>query len=130
MSNKKISVAKVIDEYTIVLNQGYEDGIEMGQRFLIYSIGEEIIDPETKENLGKLEIVRGTGKVTHLQERIATIGSDMKTPPQKTIRKSKPGGLASVARLYSFGSEEIEEYLPPQSVRFEYAEVGDFAKPI
>lgn len=130
MSEKKTRVAKIIDEYTIVINKGSEVGMEIGQRFLIYSVGEEIIDPETNENLGKLEIVKGTGKVTHLQKRIATIGSDLKASPQKTIRKSKPGTLASLARLHSLGTEEIEEYLPPQSLPFENVQVGDFAKPI
>lgn len=130
MSEKKTRVAKVIDEYTIILNKGAKDGIEIGQRFLIYSLGDEIIDPETEENLGRVEIVKGTGKVTHLQDMLATVGSDMKTSPQKTIRKSKPGGLAAFSKLYSFGTEEVEEYLPPQSLPFEDVQYGDYARPI
>ncbi len=129
----KTRVAKVIDEYTIVINKGLDDGIKPGQRFLIFAFGENIIDPDTKEDLGTLEIVRGTGKVTHLQEKIATVTSDMKSSPRKTIRKiGKPGTLTGMAVYYAsmFGSEEVEEHLPAETVPFEEATIGDYAKPI
>ena len=44
---KDIKVSKIIDEFTLVLNYGAEDGAKKGQEFLIYSIGDEILDPDT-----------------------------------------------------------------------------------
>ena len=61
-------VASIINEYKVVINRGIKHDIRLGQRFLIYKLSdEEIIDPITKEPLGYLEIVKGTGKVIHLQ---------------------------------------------------------------
>lgn len=125
-----IKVANVRDEYTLILNKGSNDGIKPGQRFLIYSLGEEIIDPDTQKSLGKLEIVKGTGKVTHIQPTMATIRSDMKTPPSKAIRRIKRkdpfGGLAGI-----FGTDEaIEETLPTETVPFDEPAMNDIAKPI
>lgn len=127
-----IKVAKVRDEYCLVLNKGSKNGLKVGQRFLIYSIGEEIFDPDTKESLGQLEIVKGTGKVTHLQPTMATIQSDMKTSLSKTItriKKKGPYGLSSFAGI--LGTDEvIEENLPTETVAFENPGVNDIAKPI
>lgn len=131
-----IKIAKVIDGYTLVLNKGEKDGIKVGQRFLIYSIGDEIIDPDTKESLGNLEIVKGTGRVTHLQEKVATIASDMKSSPSRTVRRFKdndPLGIRSIQRVlgsFSTATEEIEEHLPAAKIPFEDPSVGDIAKVI
>ena len=129
MSKNEAIVAKVVDDYTIVINMGRINGVSEGQRFLIYNLGEEIKDPGTGENLGKLEIIKGTGKVVHLQDKIATIKSDMKTSPKRIIRK--PGRFSSFASYYAaigaFG-EEQEEYLPSETVPFDNVLIGDIAR--
>ncbi len=72
-------VAEVLDPYNVVINKGREDGIKEGQRFLIYvTTDKDIIDPETGESLGILEISKGTGEVSHLQPKMATLSSDSK----------------------------------------------------
>ena len=70
------TVVKILDEFTVVINRGKEDGIGSGREFVVYSAGEEIFDPQTKESLGFLEYVKGTGTVTYLQERMAHIRSN------------------------------------------------------
>lgn len=118
-------VIKVLDEYKIVINRGSEHGIKPGQRFLIYKLEEEpLVDPDTGENLGQLEIVRGTGRVIHVQERLSTIESDKKGSTERRIIKRKnPFSLA-------LGMEE--EIITPTSdiLPFEDPKVGDKAKPI
>lgn len=125
-------VAKIIDDYTIVINKGRNQGVKEGQRFLIYELGEEIIDPTSKNTLGKLEIVKGTGKVAHLQENIATISSDMKAPPLRTIKRIKSG--SAYDSLFGFKNllepSEIEEQLPAEKVAFDNPKVGDFARQV
>lgn len=126
-------VAKVIDPFTLVLNKGAKQDIKIGQRFLVYTIGDEIFDPETSLSLGKLEIVKGTGKITHVQDNISTLGSDMKTSPSRTVRRiTKPApSLVGIGDLFRPSStEEMEEQLPAQRVAFENPEVGDHAKPV
>ena len=71
-------VVKIIDELKIVINKGSRDNIKLNQRFLVYHLEEEeTIDPITKESLGKLELVKGTGKVIYIQEKMSIIESDM-----------------------------------------------------
>lgn len=74
---KKICVAKVLDSNKLVLNIGTKNHVTIGQRFLIYGLSDdEIIDPSTGFSLGYLELVRGTGKVTYIQEKMCIIESD------------------------------------------------------
>lgn len=66
------TVAKVIDNYKLVINRGSENGIREGQRMLVYGISDEDIkDPRTGESLGYLELVRGTGKIISVQEKMS-----------------------------------------------------------
>ncbi|NBI61314.1 hypothetical protein D3Z53_25830 [Lachnospiraceae bacterium] len=77
MSMKIPCVAKVLDNNQLVLNIGSCDDVVMGQRFLIYGLSDdEIIDPITHESLGHLELVRGTGSVIFIQEKMCIIKSD------------------------------------------------------
>lgn len=85
---KNITVAKVLDgDYKLVLNVGKNDGVALGDKFIVYSLSkEDIIDPSTRESLGKLEIVKGRGEVTHVQEKMCIIDSiEKKSNTTKTI---------------------------------------------
>lgn len=123
----QIKVAKVIDEYTLVLNKGSSNGIKEGQRFLIYSVGEEVKDPDTSVSLGLLELVKGTGKARHVQESMCTVTSDM-NEGLRTIRRPAKSGYRPLTMILF--PEEVEEVIPGRKVPFEYPEVGDFAKPV
>jgi hypothetical protein len=124
----EIKIAKLIDEYTLVINKGSDDGVKDGQRFLVYAFGEDIADPDTGLLLGKLEIVKGTGRATHVQSKIATISSDMKSSARRTIRK-KPNPIFRNL-IADFAFQEVEEVLPGDSMPFESVAVGDLAKSI
>ena len=119
-------VASIINEYKVVINRGIEHDIRLGQRFLIYKLSdEEIIDPITKEPLGYLEIVKGTGKVIHLQEKMATIESDKTERTSTTITKKIHPYLPPPVL-----GDPIEEISSPKRVPFDSVQVGDQAKPI
>lgn len=124
MSQTKIfNVAAKIGSYQLVLNGGEADGIKEGFRFLIYSIGNEIFDPnDEKKSLGKLEVVKGTGKVIHVQEHMCTIESNMFEPP-RSIQTTSPSNFP----LWHNDSTTIEK-MPPKQKKFEDIEIGDFAK--
>ncbi|MEB3160300.1 MAG: hypothetical protein VKL20_02435 [Synechocystis sp.] len=69
-------VAKVIDDYKLVINRGKEHGIREGQRVLIYKVDDEqIVDPDTGESLGSLELVKGTGKVFQVEDKYSLVES-------------------------------------------------------
>jgi hypothetical protein len=64
-------VARILNEYQLVLNVGYADGVKKGMLFVIYEPGDEITDPESGESLGSLELVKGEVAVSHVQETIS-----------------------------------------------------------
>jgi len=70
-------VIREIDDYTIVFNKGAHDGVSKNQKFLVYYNDEELFDPDTKESLGKLEVICGQGSPSHIQEQITTITSSI-----------------------------------------------------
>ncbi len=120
------TVVKIIDEYKVVINKGEREGIKVGQKFLIYELErEEIKDPDTDEPLGHLEIVKGIGRVSHVQDRLATIISDVKEPAETRIIKRKPMSLFSVIS----GEEEVITS-PAGLAPFYEPKIGDKAKPI
>ena len=94
-------------------------------------------DPITLEGLGYLEISRGTGKVIHVQEKLATIESDIITAPSKRIiKKTKttpPSPISGIAGyLNPPPTEVVEEIIetPEEITPFNSASKGDKVKPI
>lgn len=126
-------VAKVINDYELVINVGSNKGLIEGSRFIVYSLGKEIFDPDTNESLGKLEIIKGTGKVTHVQEKMATIKStEMQKPTTRIITKETPTYDPFRADRFYWGmarSEKITtEEETPTLKPFNDPQVGDFVK--
>lgn len=115
------TVVKVIDDYKLVMNRGKQNGIREGQRMMVYRIDEEeILDPHTGESLGFLELVRGTGRIIFVQDKISIIETDQKKTYRKRIENYSLG-------LRSYKSEVVEsDELKP----FDNAQVGDLVKPI
>lgn len=97
-------VIKILDGYKLVINKGSRDGVIKSNRFLIYHLDEEMIDPDTGNSLGWLEIVCGEGKPEHIQERITTL-----VTCRQDVRKSKT--VVKHSGLGIFGATE-ETYDP------------------
>lgn len=112
---KEVKIASVVDQYRVVINAGSVDGVKAGQRFLIYKIGDEVIDPDTRGSLGRLEVVKGIGEAIHVQEKMATL---------QTTEKHEIQRRQTIASLFS----PIEISKEPKA--FIEAEVGDIARPI
>jgi hypothetical protein len=122
-------VVKVVDRHTVVINAGSDRDVKVGRLYLIVGLGEEITDPETSESLGRLEVVRGRARVTHVQPRMATLASaDVEKPPDvKEITKVSTGTRSPISSI--FGPQEtITESVKPAEPRpkpFAGVEVGD-----
>lgn len=116
-------VAKVTDEYTLIINRGSEHGVTKGEQFLVYFVDpEELIDPESGEVLGNLEIIRGTGTATHVQPKMTTIKSNRFVSKGRVIRR-QTGILASL-------SGEVVEEPEKEAMPFDEPNVGDMVKPV
>lgn len=89
MSEKTIRVVSIISPYKVVINVGSDNGIRLGQKVLVFGLSSDTIkDPDTNEDLGKIEIVRGRGRVTHVQEKISTVESiEQETNGRRVVKK-------------------------------------------
>lgn len=53
-----MKVVKIINEYRIVINAGAKQGVHEGDVFEVYAEGQEIVDPDTGEDLGTLDYIK------------------------------------------------------------------------
>lgn len=121
--NFPASVAKINDEFTLVINRGSDHGVTKGDNFLVYYVEpEELIDPETGESLGNLEIIRGTGTAIHVQPKMTTIKSNRVISKGRVIRRQ--------SGIWSSLSGEIVEEPEKEAVPFDEPYVGDKVKPV
>jgi hypothetical protein len=127
MAEVPAKIIKVQDETHVVINKGSDQGIKIGQRYMLYRVTDEtLIDPDTEKDLGKLEIALGTGKVTYVKDGWATIESDMPYPPRSRTITKNSFPIASI-----FGSPQEITEVPSESMRpFQDPDKGDYAKPI
>jgi len=56
----------------IMLNRGDGAGVKLGQIWNIMAVGEELIDPDTKESLGREEVLVGKAKIVSIQPKSST----------------------------------------------------------
>lgn len=121
-------VVHVVDDYKVAINRGFEHGVNVGDTYLIYSVGPDLTDPDTGESLGALELVKGRVVVRHVQEKISTVESIEfdEIPGRRKIIKRDGSGINSI--LLGLGQREEIEEGPERSQRALEAEKGDLAK--
>lgn len=86
ISKGRIAVAYILGSDRVVINRGIKDGVKVGQKFLVYALSdEEVVDPITGESLGLLEIPKGTGKIVHAQDHMATLESDKELKNDQSV---------------------------------------------
>jgi hypothetical protein len=132
-------VIKIIDTYKLAINKGKKDGIKENDRFIILEKGEELLDPDTNESLGYLEIPKLKMKVIHIQEKISILESDeidiSFEEKIKKIRKNSEN-IMRISFLYPFSEpkeEEIIEKIPHRkliSINERKIKIGDIARKI
>ena len=124
--DKTIRVVEVNTPYQIVLNIGKEDGVSINDKFLIFGLGKMISDPETGNDLEKLEIPRGEGKVIHVQNKICTVESTGISDTPKTITRINKIPLSF--SLFSTSTEERETKI--EKMPFDKVQIGDLARKV
>jgi hypothetical protein len=129
-------VVATTDEFTIVMNKGADQGVKVGDKFLVVGLGESIVDPDTQEELERLEIVRGKVCITHVQQKISTARSYEfeKSSDVKEIKKVTTRGGKTGISLGMFGGliepeNTITESIKPgeeKQKKLHGAQIGDF----
>lgn len=79
MNNKTMRVVKIIDDRSIVINAGENEGIKEGDRFCVYSEnGTPVIDPVTKEDLGAFRGIKAKIEATIVYEKMSICENTIK----------------------------------------------------
>ena len=63
---RKYKIAKIIDEYQVVVNAGSNDLIHDDDCLEVYQPGQEVTDPDTGESLGTLDFVKAKLRVVNV----------------------------------------------------------------
>ena len=98
----RTTVAQILSPTQVILAAGTKQGVREGMVFVIYELGSEIVDPETSELLGRLELVKGRVRVTHTQEKL----SQASTLSRREVRVIDP--LESLTSRF-LGRREVEQ---------------------
>ena len=56
----------------VTINRGEGGGVAVGDTFNVFALGEELIDPDTKESLGRDEVKVGKVKITQVNPKTST----------------------------------------------------------
>jgi hypothetical protein len=86
-----VRVVKVMGNVA-VLNRG-EGGLAKGERYDVFLMGDDLVDPQSGESLGALEIEVGTGTVTDVKPKFAFLKMDsgeLQADQNYIVRKSGP----------------------------------------
>ena len=75
----------------ITINRGDGTDIAVGQIWNVFAVGEELIDPDTKESLGREEILIGKAKITSVLPKTSTaeIIEDLGIDKEAVLRKAQ-----------------------------------------
>ena len=57
----------------IWVNRGNDSGMKVGERFIVFEPGEELIDPQTGENLGTAETEVAEAKVSRVNPKVTIL---------------------------------------------------------
>jgi hypothetical protein len=123
-------VVNIVNSTTAVINAGELSGVKLGEIFLLVGLGDIIIDPDTKEEIERLEIIRGKARVIHVQSRIATVQAyeTVREGDIKEIKKvsNRGGGLVT----FVGPQDTVTESITPGKERVKDLvglKIGDFA---
>ena len=84
-------VAKILSDEELILNIGLDDDVKEGMEFVIFEEGEHIFDPQSGDDLGPLETVKGRVTVYHVMPRLSRART-------KTYRSSSVQAMYDVVR--------------------------------
>ena len=72
-------VAKIVSPTELILAAGAQEGVEEGTEFIVYSLSDSVTDPESGEDLGRIEIVKARLIAAHVQEHMTIARTKSRT---------------------------------------------------
>lgn len=104
--------------FSLLISAGLGDGAAEKQRVMVFELGEEIVDPDTGESLGRFEIVKGEGRISSLQSRMSVIRSE------RTVLERKNSAYNALLGVTREGTSEYHSVPAP----FRNPKIGDLVR--
>lgn len=125
-------IAEIEDQYTVIINKGFEDGVKERMRFIIYKQGKEIFDPDSKASLGYLEHVKAKVKITQVSAKHSIARSDeTETMIFNQFESIIPDLLGTKTKVLTkelpVDASKLSE---PEATRKHNIDIGDFVRQI
>ena len=127
---KTYKIINIRNSTTVVVNIGSMNGnISKNDHFLIYELGDELFDPDTKESLGKLEIIKGKVTPIHIQDKMTTMQSyELVKQPEKIVEKTNT--RLGLAMSFLGDTIEKEKTIVEKIKELTNVKIGDLVKKI
>ena len=81
----EFKVVRILDEYRIIINAGFKNGITVNDVFEIHGVVDAIYDPDTKELLGTLNGIKAQVKVAQVHEKMSVCKNVVEISPIQTL---------------------------------------------
>jgi hypothetical protein len=105
-------VVSLMDEYTLIANIGEDDGVEEEDRYVVYTLSDEIEDPDTGESLGRIEYTKALVRPVHIKDNMSIMRSDESTKsPLQTQLMPLTGSTKKLADKanFQYADDEVKE---------------------
>ena len=104
LMKREFKIAKIVDEYSIVINGGEAFCVREGDKFEIYDPGVPVKDPDSGMYLGNLEYVKATIVAEKVYPRMTLCKNENS---MSAIMKSVASGLVSKPMELNIDAESI-----------------------
>jgi hypothetical protein len=101
-------VARILSPTSVILAAGTDDGIKEGMEFVIYDLSETILDPETGEDLGKLELHKGRVYAVHVQDKLTWAQTRSRTVERAVSLRPDPLSFLKPVKETVFEQLQVE----------------------
>ncbi len=100
-------VAKILNEFQLVLNVGAEQGVRKGMDFVIFEQGMEVENPDGGDSLGRMELVKGEVTVSHVQDKMSIAQSkEVEAKKESTVLSARLAEVTPSAKNRLEGRHE------------------------
>ena len=97
-------IVKIFHDSLMLANIGLDHGVRFDDELALFEWGEEIVEPETGESLGRLEVVKARLRAAHVQPTM-TLLVPQATEGSGYASSTKPQVLSAVlAQTYTGGA--------------------------
>lgn len=119
-------VIRIMDEKTILINLGSEEGVKVGTKFAIIGPGEEIIEPETGKSLGPIMLEKARVVVRQVESKFCQASTPIRTFKYSSL--SLPFGGQTYTQQDSLPVDESD--IQPLEEEASRVKVGDTVREV